>query len=92
MLSLEIKKPTKLEQRKIWESSLKSVIDQQQQQEDINKLDSEITNVVNQFDLNISSIQSAVNEVMFSMNRNKKLLLTSAIWESSLRVARPKTG
>jgi AAA+ superfamily predicted ATPase len=95
MLSLEIKKPTKSEQHKIWKSLLKSIIYQQKQQQhqqenDINKLDSEISNVVNQFDLNISSIQSAVKEVMFSMKRDKKLLLHSAIWESSLRIARPK--
>lgn len=52
------------------------------------KLEREISVLVNQFDFNASSIQSAVTEALLASDGKENL--GSSLWSSSLRTARPR--
>ncbi len=83
-LSFEVSKPTKVEQRSLWKLLLQKAIPA----EHMASLDLEIARVVNQFNLNTSSIQSAVAESALAVSSGKSL--RQALWSSSLGMARPR--
>jgi SpoVK/Ycf46/Vps4 family AAA+-type ATPase len=86
VLSFEVSKPTKVEQRSLWKLLLqKAAI-----VEDTLRLDGEIASVVNQFNLNTSSIQSAVSEAALAMSSGRDL--RPALWSASLGIARPRVS
>lgn len=83
-LSFEVSKPTKVEQKSLWKLLLQKAIPA----EHMAFLDVEIARVVNQFNLNTSSIQSAVSEAALAISSGKGL--RQALWSSSLGMARPR--
>ncbi|MCL4436309.1 MAG: ATP-binding protein [Thaumarchaeota archaeon] len=83
-ISLEVSKPTKPEQRNFWKSLLGGAVPA----ENADQLDLEILKVVNQFNLNASSIESAALDATFAISRGEDL--SSALWSASRKVARPR--
>jgi AAA+ superfamily predicted ATPase len=85
-LSFEVSKPTKVEQRNLWKMLLLQRA--APAENDATSLDKEIARVVNQFNLNTSSIQSAVSEAELAISSGKTL--HRALWSASLGTARPQ--
>jgi AAA+ superfamily predicted ATPase len=79
-VTLEVKKPEKEEQRRIWNACLGELSA---------GLDDEVSRLVSQFDLSSSSIQAAAEEALLSV-KNGGHSLPSALWESSRVASRPK--
>jgi SpoVK/Ycf46/Vps4 family AAA+-type ATPase len=84
-LLFDVSKPTKPEQRKLWNILLQKSIPSA---EDDSYLDREVMRVVNQFNLNTSSIQLAVSEADLAIKSGKNL--RQALWSASLGRARPR--
>ncbi len=81
MLSIQVSKPTKTEQKVIWGSSLeKTDLDA--------RLDAEIHKLVNQFDLNAQSIRSAAREAAVANSGGVEF--SQALWSSTLKAASPR--
>jgi AAA+ superfamily predicted ATPase len=88
-LSFEVSKPTKVEQRDLWKMLLvQNAAAPAENDDDATSLDKEIARVVNQFNLNTSSIQSAVSEAVLATSSGKTL--HQALWSASLGTARPR--
>jgi AAA+ superfamily predicted ATPase len=75
---VEVSKPTKREQRLIWESFL-GTIDEQ--------LSGAISQVLNQFDLSAASIQSAASDAVLTMSSGEDS--RAALWAAGKKVAQP---
>lgn len=82
-ISFDVSKPTKHEQKELWRALLADCIGK----DDASQLEREILRLVNQFDLNASSIQSSGAEALLALDRRENL--ASALWSSSLKSARP---
>lgn len=80
ILSFEVDKPTKTEQLNLWKQLLR--------QKDDSQVDSEIMRVVNQFNLNTSSIQMAASEADLAVGRGQSM--RHALWSASRGMARPR--
>lgn len=76
--AVEVSKPTKNEQRLLWQSLL-GVDDE--------KLASAVSRVVNQFDLGTGSIQSAVSDGILAIGRGSEP--ANALWSAGRKAARP---
>ena len=90
-MSVDVSKPTKFEQRGLWRTLLGGGVAapaSSEGQEPVSNLEKEISALVNQFDLSASSIQSAVAEALFALDPKENL--SSALWSSSLKTARPR--
>jgi SpoVK/Ycf46/Vps4 family AAA+-type ATPase len=85
MLSFDISKPTKLEQRSLWKLLLEKALPA----DSTLQIEDEIVKVVNQFNLNALAIQSVASEVILAMSRGEKNL-HDALWSASLEMARPR--
>jgi len=80
-LSLEVRKPSKSEQIKIWTACLG-------EKTSSNLLVNEISKLVNQFDLGTSSIQTAVEKALLMTKDDQKGdYLLSALWESTRSIS-----
>jgi AAA+ superfamily predicted ATPase len=79
MPAVEVSKPTKREQRLLWESLLGSSDEQ---------LADVISLVLNQFDLSGASIQSAASDAVMAMSSGEEDP-RAALWAASKKVARP---
>lgn len=80
MLSFEVDKPTKIEQLNLWKKLVP--------QNGAFQADGEIMRVVNQFNLNTSSIQMAASEAALAVDRGQSL--RDALWSASRGMARPR--
>ena len=78
-VTLEVKKPEKSEQRQVWEMCLGEA--------SLN-LDDAISKLVNQFDLNVSAIEVAINEALLLVKDGVDL--SEALWKASCAVSRPR--
>jgi AAA+ superfamily predicted ATPase len=78
MPAVEVSKPTKREQRLLWESLLGTSDEQ---------LADAISLVLNQFDLSAASIQSAASDAVLAMSSGEDS--RAALWAAGKRVARP---
>lgn len=91
---IEISKPTKQEQRFLWESILgsrssnkNSKNDNEEDEEERKKLADAIYHVINQFDLGAASIRLATSEAMLAIEKGEEP--RAALWAASRKVARP---
>jgi AAA+ superfamily predicted ATPase len=88
-LAFEVSKPTKVEQRALWKVLLlQNAAHAENDKDAATSLDKEIAAVVNQFNLNTSSIQSAVSDAVLATSSGKTL--HQALWSASLGAARPR--
>jgi AAA+ superfamily predicted ATPase len=78
MPTVEVLKPAKQEQKVLWEELLGT---------DNEMLQRAILRVVNQFDLNTASIQSAASDAMLAMTNGEDPIV--ALWSAARKVARP---
>ena len=78
-ISFDVSKPTKHEQKLLWNTYLVQSLDAEKQK----KLGDKISKLVNQFDLNASSIQSASETALLAINRGDDM--DSALWSSTLK-------
>jgi hypothetical protein len=76
--AVEVSKPTKMEQRLLWESLLEGGDE---------KSANAISRVVNQFDLGSGSIQSASSDAMLAISRGSDP--AKALWAAGRKAARP---
>jgi AAA+ superfamily predicted ATPase len=90
-LAFEVSKPTKVEQRDLWKVLLlqkAAPAENDNDDVDASSLNKEIARVVNQFNLNTSSIQSAVSDAVLGISSGNAL--HQALWSASLGAARPR--
>jgi AAA+ superfamily predicted ATPase len=78
--SMEVKKPEKDEQYRIWKSCLGQYADD---------MEDGLKRVVSQFDLGSESIRAAAEEALLSA-KNGRSSLPSSLWESGRAASRPK--
>ncbi len=80
MPTVEVSKPTKREQRLLWQFFLGTTNDE--------KIAGATSRVVNQFDLSTTSIQSAASDAMLAMSSGEDP--HAALWAAGQKVARPR--
>jgi hypothetical protein len=79
MVSVDVSKPTKIEQKLLWESLLGK---------DDEKVSDAVSLVVNQFDLGAESIHYAASDALLAINRGGDP--SGAVWEAARKAARPQ--
>lgn len=80
-ISFDVHKPTKQEQKRLWSTLLVG-----HATDNAIKLETEISKLVNQFDLSVTSIYSATAQALLAIDNGENL--ESALWSSSLKTAR----
>lgn len=82
--AVHVHKPTGPEQREFWRLTLQNA----SLTKDAQTLEDGISRLVNQFNLNYESIQSAASEALLAASRGEKL--QNALWAASQQVALPR--
>lgn len=82
VLSLEVQKPERVEQIQLWKEYLGKCTEN-------GNLDSDLSKIAGQFDLNAESIQKASSEALSLIGGHKKFH-GSVLWQSCRNISRPK--
>ena len=81
-ISLEIKKPLKIEQKQLWKYYLGKNY--------FYDIDNEISKLVSQFNLNASSILATTRESILFAKAGDMSSLAQVLWDTSRAITRPK--